>query len=113
MAGIAAATLTGAGFAAGTAGAGKSGGTDYTLSINALQIICTLYTEVEGSGFAGVVYVYQNGDTSAADYASAAAKLTAIGLKPFANGVPTANTGFGGAGVSGVNGTVIAYSQSF
>jgi hypothetical protein len=116
--GISAATLTGAGFSAGTTGASlKSGGTDYTLSINALQIVVTLFTEAEPGGqtttFAGVVYVYQNGDVSAADFTSAAAKLATIGLSAFKAGVPQANVTFGGAGVAGLNGTIVAFSQSF
>jgi hypothetical protein len=112
MAGIAAATLTGAGFSAGTAGAGLSGGTAYTKAVNAMSVVVTLYTEVEGSGFAGVVQVFSNGDVAAADYATVAALLTTIGFKNFATWPNNTNVQFN-LGVAGVNGTQVVYSQSF
>jgi hypothetical protein len=111
MAGIAAATLTGAGFSAGTAGAGLSGGTAYTKAVNSMSVVVTLYTEVEGSGFAGVVQVFPNGDVAQADYATVAALLSTIGLKNFSTW-PNTNIQFN-LGVAGVNGTQCIYSQSF
>ena len=118
MAGISASTLTTAGFSAGTAGAGNSGGTNYTLSVNAAQILVTLFTEPEPGGqtttFAGVAYVYPNGDVSAADAATIAGKLATIGLKSFATW-PNTNVELVDIGVNNAGGTPNqpAYSIAF
>jgi hypothetical protein len=116
--GIAPVTLTGAGFSAGAAGAGLSGGQTFTKAVGGMSVQVTLYTETEpvqaqpyttATTYAGVVYVLVNGDTSAADQASVAALLSSIGLKNFANW-PNTNVQLTGINV---NGAVAAFSQSF
>jgi hypothetical protein len=117
--GIAAATLTGAGFSAGTAGAGLSGGTNYTKTVGSYTVQATLYTQPEPGGqalpfttsttFSGVLYVIQNGDTSAADAATVAALLNTIGFTAFRTW-PNTNVQFQGVNL---NGAVVQYSQSF
>lgn len=83
MAGIAVATLTGAGFSAGTTPPGAYA--LYSKTINSTIVVTvTLFTEVEGSGYAGVVQVVPNGDVTAADAATAAALLASIGFAQFA-----------------------------
>jgi hypothetical protein len=86
MAGVTAATLTGAGFTAGAAGAGPAGGTVYTQTVGSIVVNVTLSTQAEsGGGQNGVLQVVPNGDVSAADVRSVANLLAAIGFPLIAN----------------------------
>lgn len=114
MAGISAATLTGAGFAAGTAGQGGAGGTAYTKTQGTMGITVILFTEPEPAGqsttFGGVAYVQPNGDVSAADAAAVAALLNTIGVSPSFKTWPNTNVQLTGLNL---NGAVAAYSITF
>lgn len=109
--GIAATTLTGAGFSAGSVQ--PDGSTIYTKAVGGMAVNVYLFTENEPSGQtstkAGWLQVLIQGDTSAADAASVAALLATIGIAAFKTW-PNTNVQLFGANL---NGAVVAYSQSF
>lgn len=115
--GIAAATLTGAGFSAGAVQ--QDGSTIYTKAVGGMSVNAFLFTEAEPSGQAlpfttattkaGYVQVLIQGDTSAADAASVASLLAQIGIAAFKTW-PNSNVHLFG---TNLNGAVVAYSQTF
>lgn len=101
MAGIAAATLTGAGYS-------LSNGV-YSQAFGGITVNVTLFTEVSGAGFAGLVQVIPTSSATSANATSAAASLSKIGLTQFSN-YPNMNVTLNApAAVLGG----VSYSQSF
>jgi hypothetical protein len=114
MAGIAAATLTGNGYSAGSSNGAY---TPYTQTFGA-NILVTVYlsTEVSGSGFAGYVTVVPNASATLANALLVAANFALIGIGGLGannlfNSYPLGTPNFLDMPVGSFNST--GYSQSF